>query len=65
MQVASVLPSAVKLYQSSLSHLKQSAGTSPVEAAKLRVQSAQESAIAAKLLQVADENDRRMIDLVA
>ena len=65
MQVASVMPSAVKLYQSSLSHLKQSAGETPLEAARLRVQSAQESAIATKLLQVADENDRRLIDMVA
>ncbi|HCV99427.1 MAG TPA: hypothetical protein DGJ56_09050, partial [Verrucomicrobiales bacterium] len=61
MQVASVLPSAVNLYQSSLSHLRESVGSPPVEAAKLRIQSAQESAIAAKLLQVADENDRRLI----
>ena len=65
MQVASVLPSAVNLYQSSLSHLRESVGAPPVEAAKLRIQSVQESAIAAKLLQVADENDRRLIDMVA
>ena len=65
MQVASVLPSAVNLYQSSLSHLRESVSAAPVEAAKLRIQSAQESAIAAKLLQVADENDRRLIDMVA
>lgn len=65
MQVASVLPSAVNLYQSSLSHLRESVSAPPVEAAKLRIQSAQESAIAAKLLQVADENDRRLIDMVA
>ena len=65
MQVASVLPSAVNLYQSSLSHLRESVSATPVEAAKLRIQSAQESAIAAKLLQVADENDRRLIDMVA
>jgi len=36
-----------------------------MEAARLRIQSARESAIAAKLLQVADENDRRLIDMVA
>ena len=65
MQVASLLPSAVNLYQSSLSHLRESVSAAPVEAAKLRIQSAQESAIAAKLLQVADENDRRLIDMVA
>ena len=65
MQVASVLPSAVNLYQSSLSHLWESVSAPPVEAAKLRIQSTQESAIAAKLLQVADENDRRLIDMVA
>ncbi|HAH97811.1 MAG TPA: hypothetical protein DCO70_00650 [Verrucomicrobiales bacterium] len=65
MQVASVMPSAVKLYQSSISHLKQSVGETPVEAARLQLQSAQESAIASKLLQVADENDRRLIDMVA
>jgi len=65
MQVASLLPSAVNLYQSSLSHRRESVSAAPVEAAKLRIQSAQESAIAAKLLQVADENDRRLIDMVA
>ena len=51
MQVASVLPSAVNLYKSSLSHLRESVSAPPVEAAKL--------------LQVADENDRRLIDMVA
>jgi len=37
----------------------------PAEAAQLRVKSREQSAIAAKLLQVADENDKRVLDLVA
>ena len=35
------------------------------EAAKLRLSSREQSAVAAKLLQVADENDQHVLDMVA
>ena len=65
MQVASVQISAQKLFQSARSDLRQSLTAEPAEAAQLRVKSREQSAIAAKLLQTADENDQRVLDMVA
>jgi hypothetical protein len=45
--------------------LSQSLTAEPAEAAQLRLKSREQSAIAAKLLQTADENDKRVLDMVA
>ncbi|HJN90979.1 MAG TPA: hypothetical protein QGG93_11670 [Verrucomicrobiota bacterium] len=37
----------------------------PAEAVRLRIKSRQESIVAAKLLQVANENDAHVLDMVA
>ena len=65
MQVAAVQFSAQKLFQSAWSNLRQSLTVEPAEAAQLRVRSREKSAVAAKLLQAANENDKRVLDLVA
>lgn len=65
MQVAGVQVSAQKLSQSAWSDLSQSLTAEPAEAAQLRLKSREQSAIAAKLLQIADENDKRVLDMVA
>jgi hypothetical protein len=65
MQVAGIQISAQKLFQSARSDLRQSLTAEPAEAAQLRVKSREQSAIAAKLLQTADENDQRVLDMVA
>ena len=65
MQVAGIQVSAQKLSQSAWSDLKQSLTAEPAEAAQLRLKSREQSAIAAKLLQTADENDKRVLDMVA
>jgi hypothetical protein len=65
MQVAAVQFSAQKLFQSAWSDLRQSLTADPAEAAQLRVRSREQSAVAAKLLQVANENDKRVLDLIA
>ena len=65
MQVAAVQFSAQKLFQSAWSDLRQSMTADPAEAAQLRVRSREQSAVAAKLLQVANENDKRVLDLIA
>jgi len=65
MQVAAVQFSAQKLLQSAWSNLRQSLTAEPAEAAQLRVRSREQSAVAAKLLQAANENDKRVLDLVA
>ena len=65
MQVAAVQFSAQKLFQSAWSNLRQSLLAEPAEAAQLRLKSREQSAIAAKLLQTADENDKRVLDMVA
>ena len=65
MQVASVQISAQKLFQSAWSNFRQSLTAEPAEAAQLRLKSREQSAIAAKLLQTADENDKRVLDMVA
>jgi hypothetical protein len=65
MQVATVQFSAQRLFQSAWSNLRQSLTAEPAEAAKLRVRSREQSAVAAKLLQAANENDKRVLDLVA
>jgi len=65
MQVASVQISAQKLFQSAWSNLRQSLTAEPAEEAQLRVRSREKSAVAAKLLQAANENDKCILDLVA
>jgi len=65
MQVAGIQVSAQKLSQSAWSDLRQSLTAEPAEAAQLRVKSREQSAIAAKLLQTAAENDKRVLDMVA
>ena len=65
MQVAAVQFSAQKLFQSAWSDLRQSLTAEPAEAVKLRMKSREQSAVAAKLLQVADENDKHVLDMVA
>jgi hypothetical protein len=65
MQVAGIQVSAQKLSQSAWSDLRQSLTAEPAEAAQLRVRSREQSAVAAKLLQAANENDKRVLDLVA
>ena len=65
MQVAGVQISAQKLSQAAWSDLSQSLTAEPAEAAQLRLKSREQSAIAAKLLQTADENDKRVLDMVA
>jgi len=64
MQVPGIQVSAQKLSQSAWSDLRQSLTAEPSEAAQLRVKSREQSAIAAKLLQTADENDKRVLDMV-
>ena len=65
MQVAAVQFSAQKLFQSAWSNLRQSMTADSAEAAQLRIRSREQSAVAAKLLQAANENDKRVLDLVA
>ena len=65
MQVAAVQFSAQKLFQSAWSNLRQSLTAEPAEAAQLRIRSREQSTVAAKLLQVANENDKRVLDMVA
>ena len=65
MQVAGVQVSAQKLFQSARSDLRQSLTAEPAEAAQLILKSREQSAIATKLLQAANENDKRVLDLVA
>jgi hypothetical protein len=65
MQVAAVQFSAQKLFQSAWSDLRQSLTAEPAEAVKLLMKSREQSAVAAKLLQVADENDKHVLDMVA
>ncbi|RTZ67931.1 MAG: hypothetical protein DSZ35_05375 [Verrucomicrobia bacterium] len=65
MQVAAVQYSAQKLFQSAWSNLRQSLTADPAEAAQLRIRSREQSTVAAKLLQVANENDKRVLDMVA
>ena len=65
MQVAAVQFSAQKLFQSAWSDLRQSLTAEPAEAVKLLMKSREQSAVAAKLLQVADENEKHVLDMVA
>ena len=65
MQVAAVQFSAQKLFQSAWSNLRQSLTADPAEAVKLRISSREQSAVAAKLLQAANENDKHVLDMVA
>ena len=65
MQVAAVQYSAQRLFQSAWSDLRQSLTAEPAEAVKLLMKSREQSAVAAKLLQVADENDKHVLDMVA
>ena len=65
MQVAAVQFSAQKLFQSAWSNLRQSLTAEPAEAAQLLLKSREQSAVAAKLLQAADEIDKRVLDMVA
>ncbi|MBT3914051.1 MAG: hypothetical protein HOF22_12790 [Verrucomicrobia bacterium] len=65
MQVAGIQVSAQKLSQSAWSDLRQSLTAEPAEAAQLLLKSREQSAIATKLLQTADENDKRVLDMVA
>ena len=65
MQVAGIQVSAQKLSQSAWSYLSQSLTAEPAEAAQLLLKSREQSAIAAKLLQTAYENDKRVLDMVA
>lgn len=65
MQVAAVQYSAQKLFQSAWNSLGKSMTADPAEAVRLRIKSRQESIVAAKLLQVANENDAHVLDMVA
>ena len=65
MQVAAVQFSAQKLFQSAWSDLRQSLTAEPAEAVKLLMKSQEQSAVAAKLLQAANENDKHVLDMVA
>ena len=65
MQVAAVQFSAQKLFQSAWSDLRQSLTADSVEAVKLRISSREQSTVAAKLLQAANENDKHVLDMVA
>ena len=65
MQVAAIQFSAQRLFQSAWSDLRQSLTADPAEAVKLRISSREQSTVAAKLLQVADENDKHVLDMVA
>ena len=65
MQVAAVQYSAQKLFQSAWSNLRQSLTADPAEAAQLRIRSREQSTVAAKLLQAANENDKHVLDMVA
>ena len=64
-QVAAVQFSAQKLFQSAWSNLRQSLTADPAEAAQLRIRSREQSTVAAKLLQAANENDKHVLDMVA
>jgi len=65
MQVAAVQVSAQKLFQSAWSNLRQSLTADPAEAAQLRIKSRAQSTVAVKLLQAANENDKRVLDMLA
>ena len=65
MQVAAVQFSAQRLFQSAWSNLRQSLTAEPAEAAQLRIKSRAQSTVAVKLLQVANENDKRVLDMLA
>jgi len=65
MQVAAVQFSAQKLFQSAWGNLRQSLTADPAEAAQLRIKSRTQSTVAVKLLQVANENDKRVLDMLA
>ena len=65
MQVAAIQFSAQRLFQSAWSDLRQSLTAEPAEAVKLLMKSREQSAVAAKLLQAANENDKHVLDMVA
>jgi len=65
MQIAAIQYSAQKLFQSAWGDLRQSLTADSAEAAHLRIKSREQSAIAAKLLQTSNENDKRVLDLIA
>ena len=65
MQVAAIQFSAQWLFQSAWSDLRQSLTADPAEAVKLRISSREQSTVAAKLLQAANENDKHVLDMVA
>ena len=65
MQIAAIQSSAQKLFQSAWGDLRQSLTVDSAEAAHLRIKSREQSAIAAKLLQTSNENDKLVLDLIA
>ena len=65
MQVAAIQFSAQRLFQSAWSDLRQSLTADPAEAVKLRISSREQSTVAAKRLQAANENAKHVLDMVA
>ena len=54
-----------KLFQSNWGYLRQSLTATPAESLTLRMKFQEQSAVAAKLLQVAEENDKHVLAMVA
>ena len=54
-----------KLFQSDWGYLRQSLTAAPAESLTLRMKFQEQSAVAAKLLQVAEENDKHVLAMVA
>ena len=54
-----------KLFQSNWGYLRQSLTADPSESLPLRMQFQEQSAVAAKLLHVAEENDKHVLAMVA
>ena len=54
-----------KLFQSNWGYLRQSLTAAPAESLTLRMKFQEQSAVAAKLLHVAEENDKHVLAMVA
>ena len=54
-----------KLFQSKWGYLRQSLTAAPAESVTLRMKFEEQSAVAAKLLHVAEENDKHVLAMVA
>ena len=65
MHVTAIQYPVQKLFQSNWGYLRQSLTAAPAESLTLRMKFQEQSAVAAKLLQVAEENDKHVLAMVA